>query len=251
MTTNQGPYGGGGFPPPWMHDSTQPNDDGVEWGDPLPQQGPGSGPQEPPGPSWDSEDSVEAGAGFPAPASGYQGHDGEREHLAREARPTEEDRPSGFDSILDTFSGAADATAKPARRQRPRKSAKVKEERARRATPRISISPRKVLVPVAILVSLAILVGLGFLGYKALGAREESTDAVEASQGPEVSREVPPGWSKAAAWTTPADVASNLAVRNDYIGYLNSSGVLVVVDGKSGDAVFSCGRARRKRRHHG
>ena len=35
------------------------------------------------------------------------------------------------------------------------------------------------------------------------------------------------------------DVASNLAVRSDHIAYLNASGVLVVVDAKSGETVFS------------
>ena len=240
MTTNQSPYGGGGFPPPWLRDSTQSDDDGVEWGDPLPSQEPGSDAQESPGPSWDSSDSAEAGAEFSAPASGYQGHSGERVQEAPQRPPVDSDRPHDFASILDEFSGATETERKPSKKPRKKESkpprpAKVKRERR----PRSSTPSKKVMVPVVVIAGVALVGGLGFLGYDALESRGDSGDTVAASQEPEVSRDVPPGWSKTSAWSVPADVASNLAVRNDHIAYLNSSGVLVVIDGETGESVFS------------
>lgn len=242
MTSNQNPYGGGGFPPPWLPDSTQQsNNDGVEWGESLPPQGAGSDTPEPPGPSWDLGSSAEAGVGFSAPASGVQNHDSEYGQDAYEApRPEDSRPPNDFDSILGAFSGT-NADAKPAKkpRQKKQKPAKVKTDRTKHPSSRPSVSPKKVLVPIAIVASIAVAAGLVFLGINAFEDGNGPSDTVAASQGPEVSRDAPPGWSKTVAWTAPADVASNLAVRNDYVGYLNSSGVLVVVDGKTGDTIFS------------
>lgn len=243
MTTNQSPYGGGGFPPPWLRDSTQSDDDGVEWGDTLPPQEPGSDAQEFPDPAWGDGNSTEAGAGFLAPASGYQSLDDERAGDAPPAPRMDDDRPSDFDSILGAFSGATEVESKPSRKarekeQKPSRPEKARPERTRRPSSRSSRSLKKLLVPVVAVVAVVLIGGLGFLGYNAFVAPGDGDGAVAAS-GPTVSREVPPGWSQTAAWTSPADVASNLAVRNDYIAYLTSTGVLVVLDGESGETVFS------------
>lgn len=243
---NQNPYGGGGFPPPWLRDSTQPDDDnGVEWGDSFPSSGPGSDAQEPPGPIRDEEDFADAGAGNPAPASGYQSHGDEREPGTFEAPPVDNDRPNDFDSILGAFSGTAEVNTTPSRTPRTKreKAKKAKPEKVRRKRPprtssRSSLPGKKVLVPVAIIVGLALVCGIGFFAFNSLSTKT-GPDTVAASEGPEISREVPAGWSKSAAWTSPADVASNLAVQNDYIAYLNASGVLVVVNAKTGDNSFS------------
>lgn len=239
---NQSPYGGGGFPPPWMRDSTQSDDDsGVEWGDTNPPQEPGSDAQEPPGLTWDTSDSAEAGVGFPAPASGYQVHGDEHETPSFEAPHADEGRPNNFDSILGAFSGTAEASNTPLESVKPKKTKKPKPEKVKRErTPRTAqrLSPKKVVMPIVVVAAIALVGTLGVLGFNALNT-ENGPDTVAASEGPEVSREVPAGWSKSAAWTTPADVASNLAVRNDHIAYLNASGVLVVVDAKSGETMFS------------
>lgn len=241
--TNQSPYGGGGFPPPWLPNSTQvDSDNDVEWGDALPTQEPYPQAEEPPDLAWDQVDSTETGAGNPTPVSGSQGYDDD----ATDAREpsVDNERPSDFDAILGAFSGATtqdDSKPKkhPRQRKQREKPKKVARDHSRQKSSRPSTSLKKVRKPVAILVAgLLLLVAIGYIGFNALGATPGAS-TVEASQAPEVSREVPPGWSKAAAWITPSDVASNLAVRNDHVAYLNSSGVLVVVDGESGETVFS------------
>lgn len=233
MKTNQSPSGGGGFPPPWIHNSVQSSGDGVEWGDPLPRMDSDSESQNPLHSSLAPEGSPKDGDWESVPHPEEQGHYGER--FDHEARSMEEPHHSGFDSILNTFSAAADTDST----HRSRGQKKAKQGGTRRTTLRAPVPMKKALTPIAILLSLGTLAGLGFLGYNVLGADEGTQKASETPEEVEVSRDAPPGWSKTAAWTSPADVASNLAVRNNYIGYLNSSGVLVVMDGKSGDTVFS------------
>lgn len=249
MTTNQSPHGGGGFPPPWMPNSVQADDDnGVEWGEPFPPQEPGSAAPEPLNPSWGEGGFAEAGAGFPPPASGYQDREAQFED-ADYPEPVDENRHD-FDSILGAFSGTAEApasSAKPTRTKRapkpktpkPEKPARQKRERPPRTKTQVNIPWKKVLLPVGGLLIVGALAGGGVVGYNALASSKQEPVATVASETPGVSRPVPTGWAQATAWTAPADVASNLAVRNDYVAYLNASGVLVVVDGKTGETLFS------------
>lgn len=236
---SQSPYGGGGFPPPWMSNSAKSDDDsGVEWGDGPPPQEPGSDTPEPPGLSWDWDGSAEAGVDFAAPASGYQDHAVQADNDYSPA-PMGEERPHDFDSILGAFSGTAVETTPPARSSRDKtRTPKPKKTRAPRPKGQVRASRKKVLVPLGAVAAVAVLVGGGFLGYGAL-TDDRGPEAAEASVTPGVSRAVPTGWSQATAWTSPADVASNLSVRNDYVAYLNTAGVLVVVDGKTGETIFS------------
>lgn len=264
MTSRQSPYGGGGFPPPWMSNSAKSDDDsGVEWGDDLPPREPDSGTQESFGLAWDEDGSAEAGAGFPAPASGYQGQGVQAEQFpayadddapvvptsfVEEPAPADH-RPNDFNSILGSFSGAATAspdTKKAPRRPSPApkvkqaKPEKPKRERAPRPKrgPRqhshIDVPWKKVILAGATVV---VLVVGGILGVNALTGKGDA--GATASEVSGVSRAVAPGWSQSTSWTTPADIASTLSVRDGYIAYLNTAGVLVVVDDKNGETLFS------------
>lgn len=225
MTAGQSPYGGGGFPPPWMRDSTRPDDDsGLEWGDPSPSRESGYAASEPLDSPGEGDSPSEPG--IPA--------------------VRDEDRPHDFDSILGAFSGAADTRPSPPRKSpspeaTPHRAREPRKERTPRARSQTAIPWRKALVPVVIVTATALVAGAGYAGYNALNGSPEP-DAIAASSEPgteTVSRSAPPGWSQSVAWKTPADVASNLAVYGDHIAYLNTSGVLVVLDNGSGETVFS------------
>lgn len=231
MTANQGPYGGGGFPPPWMPNSAEPHDDGVEWGDDLPQQDPDPSPQD--NLSWGEGGARPMEAGFPPPVPEHA----PQPMPSSPAPMAEPERAQGFEALLGDLSSSA-GTSKSSKRGRspkPKKERPARPPRQRKAPS--DTSWRKVLIPVGALVVVAVVAGGGVVGYNALtGGVEESVSAAET---PGVSRAVPPGWAQSTSWSTPADVASNLSVRNDYIAYLNSSGVLVVVDGKTGENILS------------
>lgn len=252
----------------------------MEWVDDLPTRETGPDFQDNPSPSWDVDVSNEAGAGFPAPASGYQGQGfpefyyEEPDQAPTQPRVQEpiHSRPRDFDSILGNFSGAstqphavipqqppvapkakrakAPKPAKAPKAPRPEKPSKApkapkppKPPRAAKPTraPRVARTSRggtswkRIAVPVGSVLAAAALVGGGVWGFNTFNSPAEPA----AVSVPGVASEVSPGWARTTAWTAPADVASNLAVRNNYIAYLNSAGVLIVLDGQSGDTVFS------------
>lgn len=302
MSTDQSPYGGGGFTPAWLS-STREEPEQVEWDTSESTQEPVGDSDGPVGAeqSWDfsaptgepdatsgseeqlvtdalGEDDLDQRAPFdpvglftspaaPEPdfipeAEGDPAVGVEPEGEGRGWVPDEEEEEApraNFDTLLSTFSGAPASPASAApepdvapdyqTRQEARAAAKTppKPKRTRPArTPRprggssstSGHGGRKRAV-MALLLALAVVavLALGYAGYTALtGASEDSAAAPAA---PQVSREVPPGWTASAAWTAPADVASNLAVRGDHVAYLNSAGVLVVMDGADGQTVFS------------
>lgn len=264
MTSRQSPYGGGGFPPPWMSNSaTSDDDNGVEWGEDLPPREPDSGTQESFGLAWDEDGSPEAGAGKPTPASGYQGQGTQAEPVpaytdddapvvptsfAEEPAPVDH-RPNDFNSILGSFSGAAKATPKAKKApRRPSSAPKPKqakpEKPKRERVPRPKRGPRQqsqIDVPwkkvILMGVGVIVLIGGSVLGVNAFTGKGDT--GATASEVAGVSRAVAPGWSQSTAWTTPADIASTLSVRDGYIAYLNTAGVLVVVDDKNGETLFS------------
>lgn len=250
-----------------MSNSAKSDDDsGVEWGDDLPPREPDSGTQESFGLAWDEDGSAEAGVGFPAPASGYQGQGAQAEQFPAYAdddapvvptsfveEPTPADhRPNDFNSILGSFSGAAKASpdtkksprrpspapkvkqAKPEKPEKPKRERAPRPKRGPRQHSHIDVPWKKVVLAGATVV---VLVVGGILGVNALTGKGDA--GATASEVSGVSRAVAPGWSQSTAWTTPADIASTLSVRDGYIAYLNTAGVLVVVDDKNGETLFS------------
>lgn len=272
MTTGQSPYGGGGFLPDWMQDSPDvANNGGVpQWEEQLPQEG--SDPVHPdfPAPTWGQGQGYEAGAGFPAPASGYQGQEqqgfieagsqlpaapadpyaqqGFQPGMFSSEPPATAPAPqagqwqepeNGFDSLLGRFSSAASTPFPPASSAPDPKSVGRSHGSNKKPTRVGGASkgkPKAKFIAVGAVV--AVVLGAGGV-YVASAMNAPKTEAVQTTSGPSVDRPVPPGWAKSFAWSVPADVASNLAVRSDYIAYLTRSGVLVVVNGKDGSTEFS------------
>lgn len=244
---NQTPYGGGGFPPPWLNNSAQTDDEsGVEWADPnsSSEQGPGFDAQEPSASMGNSSGDSGAGEGYLPPAPEYAPYP-ERFSQAGGSEPPlsgEDDSPNNFDSILEVFSGArevSDPRAQPKKKRASRPPKRLRGQRSPRTSARATLSSKKVLLPICLIVGIALLGGAGLFAFDRLSGQPTQETAATQSAGEEISREAPSGWAKTTSWTSQADVASNLAVRNDHVAYLNTSGVLVVLDAKTGENVFS------------
>ena len=244
---NQTPYGGGGFPSPWLRNSAQTdNESGVEWEDPSPSsaQESDSGAQEPFPSTWDGSGDSGAGEDYlpPAPESApYSGRFNQVDG-SESVHPEEGDSSNNFDSILEVFSGAhevSDPRGQPKKKRASRPPRSSRKQRTPQASSWAALSSKKVLLPICLIVGIALLGGAGFFAFDHYSAKPGQETTATQNAGEEISREAPSGWEKTASWTSQADVASDLAVRNDYVAYLNTSGVLVVLDAKSGENVFS------------
>lgn len=259
----------GGFPPPaqgatgaqpdqaalqWSSGNLSRNTPDPEFAEPLPwEEGPFEHEQQatPTDSDWDDT----YGPWGEGAEQARVGSDTFEDEEHAPAPPDTEPQPDGFSSLLGSLGaeqpaghGAKPARQAPARREpRPKKaraerapkSPRAPRERARRARSGNAVPRRALLGGLGVALLGA---GVAFAvppAWDSLFGDDEPAEAVAPTSINEVGAAVPPGWSQQVAWETPANVASNVAVRHGHVAFLNADGVLVVLDDTSGEIVLS------------